>query len=421
MKFKESVITNEPIKGLTTFIIPTKVRDVVTISGSMLGGTVFSSPENNKISSLTSSMLDKGTQNKTKHEISDKLESLGAEISFISSSRHINFTAHCLKSDLELVISLIAEQIKNPVFPDEELNLLKKRMIGNLEISKDDTKKQALIGFLREVYPEKHYNYRSTIEESIKDIKTISSDDLKKFHNTVYGLGSLNIAVAGDINNDFFINKIQKYFTDWKSQNIKKLSKSMSANKRNESIKTKNIKDKTSSDIYIGQTIDVSEDSEDYLGLMMGIYILGGNFSARLMQTVRDEQGLTYGIGSTLAGCGYGTSGHWYTWGTFAPNLIEKGINATIKEINNWYNSGITEKELISKKTTINGSFQVSLDTTGGLIDKILTNVEKDREITYLDNFTNKINSLDYKKINKIIHKYINPKKFTTSIAGSKV
>ena len=63
----------------------------------------------------------------------------------------------------------------------------------------------------------------------------------------------------------------------------------------------------------------------------------------------------------------------------------------------------------------------MSLDTTGGLIDKILTNVEKDREITYLDNFTNKINSLDYKKINKIIHKYINPKKFTTSIAGSKV
>ena len=111
MKFKESVITNEPIKGLTTFIIPTKVRDVVTISGSMLGGTLFSNPENNKISSLTSSMLDKGTQNKTKHEISDKLESLGAEISFISSSRHINFTAHCLKSDLELVISLIAEPV----------------------------------------------------------------------------------------------------------------------------------------------------------------------------------------------------------------------------------------------------------------------------------------------------------------------
>ena len=54
MKFKESVITNEPIKGLTTFIIPTKVRDVVTISGSMLGGTLFSNPKNNKIAKLKS-------------------------------------------------------------------------------------------------------------------------------------------------------------------------------------------------------------------------------------------------------------------------------------------------------------------------------------------------------------------------------
>ena len=173
MKFNESVITDEPVKGLSTFIIPTKVKDVVTISGSMLGGILFSGNENNKISSLTSSMLDKGTQNKSKHQISDELESMGAEISFISSNRHINFTAHCLKSDLGLVVELVAEQLKHPIFPEEELALLKKRMIGNLEISKDDTKKQALISFLQELYPEKHHNYRNSIEEAIKRIELV--------------------------------------------------------------------------------------------------------------------------------------------------------------------------------------------------------------------------------------------------------
>ena len=67
MKFKDSVITDEPVQGLSTFVIPTQVKDVITISGSMLGGMLFSN--NNKISSLTSSMLDKGTRNKSKHEI----------------------------------------------------------------------------------------------------------------------------------------------------------------------------------------------------------------------------------------------------------------------------------------------------------------------------------------------------------------
>ena len=142
-----------------------------------------------------------------------------------------------------------------------------------------------------------------------------------------------------------------------------------------------NIDDKTSSDVYIGQSVNVTEDSDDYLKLMMGIYILGGNFSARLMQSVRDEQGLTYGIGSTITGCGYGTTGHWYTWGTFSPNLVDKGIKSTLNVIDKWFNEGITEKELAAKKTTLIGSFKVSLDTTSGLIDKILTNIKKQFEV----------------------------------------
>ena len=421
MKFKKLVTKEEPIKGLTSYVIPTKVKDVVTISGSMLGGILYSDKENPKISSLVSAMLDKGTQKNSKYELSNKLESIGAEISFISSNRHINFTAHCLKPDLELVVELISEQLRSPIFPDDELDLLKKRMIGNLEISKDNTKKQSYINFIRKVYPNNHYNYRSTIEESIHSISLITEKDLKSFHEKTFGLGSLNIAAAGDISNIQFQDSIKKYFDSWNDQNINSLDSAIPANNRTQAIENKNIDDKTSSDVYIGQSVDVTEDSDDYRNLMMGIYILGGNFSARLMQSVRDEEGLTYGIGSTITGCGYGTTGHWYTWGTFSPNLVEKGIRSTLSVIDKWFAKGVTERELAAKKTTLNGSFQVSLDTTSGLIDKILTNAEKGRNISYLDNYTNKINVLNKDEINRAIKTYLDPKKFITSIAGTKI
>ena len=421
MKFKKLVTKEEPIKGLTSYVIPTKVKDVVTISGSMLGGILYSDKENPKISSLVSAMLDKGTQKNSKYELSNKLESIGAEISFISSNRHINFTAHCLKPDLELVVELISEQLRSPIFPDDELDLLKKRMIGNLEISKDNTKKQSYINFIRRVYPNNHYNYRSTIEESIQSISLVTEKDLKSFHEKTFGLGSLNIAAAGDISNIQFQDSIKKYFDSWNDQNINSLDSAIPANNRTQAIENKNIDDKTSSDVYIGQSVDVTEDSDDYLNLMMGIYILGGNFSARLMQSVRDEEGLTYGIGSTITGCGYGTTGHWYTWGTFSPNLVEKGIRSTLSVIDKWFAKGVTERELAAKKTTLNGSFQVSLDTTSGLIDKILTNAEKGRNISYLDNYTNKINFLNKDEINRAIKTYLDPKKFITSIAGTKI
>jgi zinc protease len=164
------------------------------------------------------------------------------------------------------------------------------------------------------------------------------------------------------------------------------------------------IKDKTSSDIYIGQTVNITEEHEDYYDLMMGIYILGGNFSARLMQTVRDKEGLTYGIGSSMSGCSYGVNGHWYTWGTFAPKLVDQGIKSTMEQIKQWYENGITEKELAAKKTTLSGLFKVSLDTTSGLVDKLLSNAEKNRKLTFLDEYHHKINDLDHQSINQSIN-----------------
>ena len=419
MKFKKLVTSEKPIQGLTSYVVPTKVKDVVTISGSMLGGTLYSDKENPKTSSLASAMLDKGTQKNSKSDLSYKLESIGAEISFISSSRHINFTAYCLKSDLDLVIELIAEQLRYPIFPQDELALLKKRMIGNLEISKDDTKKQSFINFIRKVYPENHFNYRPSIEESIHSIRLVNSNDLKSFHEKTFGLGSLNIAAAGDISNAQFQDSIQKHFDNWNTQNINTLGTTIAANKRKQIIENMNIDDKTSSDVYIGQSVNVTEESDDHRKLMMGIYILGGNFSARLMQSVRDEQGLTYGIGSTIAGCSYGMNGHWYTWGTFSPNLVDKGIDSTLNVIDKWFNEGITEKELAAKKTTLIGSFKVSLDTTSGLIDKILTNAEKGRDISYLDDYTDKINDLNKDEINSAIKQHLDPKTFVTSTAGT--
>ena len=152
---------------------------------------------------------------------------------------------------------------------------------------------------------------------------------------------------------------------------------------------------------------------------MMGIYILGGNFSARLMQTVRDEQGLTYGIGSSIGGVKFGLDGYWSTWGTFAPDLIENGKAATMDQINNWYKNGITSDELDSKKSTITGTFKVGMDTTGGLVSQILSNAERNKDIKYLDKYVNSINDLTDEEVNSVIIKYIDPDKLTVVTAGS--
>jgi zinc protease len=419
MKFSKQVVTSTPLEGMKTHIVSTGVKEVVTFAGSFLGGAQFGPISNQKIPVLMAAMLDKGTQSKNKDEISSLLEGAGAEISFSSTKHHVQFTGSCLKKDLEIVINLLGEQLQSPGLPNEELVILKNRMIGVLEQSKEDTKKQALIGFLSSLYPEKHPNHRITIEEAIEQTKKVSKKELKSFYEKYYGLGQFNFVAAGDVNpgqiNDLLENRFNKW--EQKKTTINDFPLGGHPPKANE--KRINITDKMSLDMYIGQVVGIDRDHEDYYALMMGIYILGGNFSARLMQTVRDEQGLTYGIGSSMAGTSFGCDGYWNTWGTFSPNLFEKGKNATMDQIIKWYNSGVDSDELEAKKTTITGSYQVGMDTTGGVVALLLSNAERGRGVASLDQYPEKITKLTLGQVNRAIKQHIDPKKLTLVSAGS--
>ena len=417
--FKNQVIETKHSAGINSYVLPTNVKEVVTISGSFIGGALYSPSKNPQISAFTSAMLDKGTFNKDKFEIGDALDSVGAELKFGSTKHHIYFTGHCLNSDVNMVLKILAEQLKTPAFENDEIDKLKTRMIGKLEQSLEDTKKQALISFLRTLYPKHHSNYRYKTEENLSFVDAITKKDLITFHDSAYGINTMNIAVAGDINAQKFNEQIIQNFADWKKQSLNEIDKKINIKPVSKNVEKINIKDKTSADMYLGQYIGIDREHTDYYPLMLGIYILGGNFSARLMQTVRDEQGLTYGIGSSIGGSNFGTDGYWSTWGTFAPDLIEKGQNATMEQINKWYKKGVLEKELISKKSTITGSYKVALDTTSGLVSQILSNAERKKPISYLDEYVSIINKISLEEINNAISKYIDPDKLTLVTAGS--
>ena len=416
--FSKQVITNDEVKGVKTYVMPTGAKDVVTISGSMLGGSIHCTSTNSKTAALVTSMLDKGTEKKDKYEISETLESVGAELSFSSTRYHTHFTGFCLKNNLDTVVSLLSEQLMTPSFSSSELSTLQSRICGNLERDKENTKKLAMIHFLRTLFPSNHPNYRETVDESIDLVNKITKEDLFAFHTEQYGLGSIKIAATGDLSPEDFNGRMLEAIRGWNNKKIeipKLVKKAREPKEGNETIM---VQDKTSADLYIGQSIGIDREHKDYYALMLGVYILGGNFSARLMQTVRDKQGLTYGIGSSISGVSFGADGYWSIWGTFAPDIIKKGIVATKEQVDLWFKKGVTEEELSAKKTTISGSYKVSMDSTAGLAAKILSNAEQGRTLSYLDDYPKIIESVSLSDVNMAIQKYVNPNKLYMVSAG---
>ncbi|MFQ6612657.1 MAG: M16 family metallopeptidase [Fidelibacterota bacterium] len=413
------IVEQAPLPGIRLLTMKSGVEDVITITGSFFGGDEFSPESNPLIADLTAAMLDEGTKKHSKYEISDMLESVGAQLRFSSGQYRVRFNARCLKNDVPLVLSLLAEQLQVPAFGSKELDVVKKRMIGNLKRSKENTRNRASGEFLRSLYPEGHPNYRREIDADIAYVKSITSSDLKAFQRANYGLGTMTLVAVGDVDETVFSQELKKTFKDWKQSPLTMVKTNQHAKALAAKTKFITIKDKTSTDMFIGQAIGIDRDSEDYYPLMLGVYILGGNFSARLMQTIRDEQGLTYGIGSSVRGVDNGNDGYWTAWGTFAPSLLQKGEGATLDQIRMWAQKGISKEELESKKSTITGTYKVRLATTRGLAGQILTNAERGRPNEYLDEYPQIINSLDLERINNAIKKYVDLDNLVIVAAGS--
>src|SRR6185436_8053425 len=158
--------------------------------------------------------------------------------------------------------------------------------------------------------------------------------------------------------------------------------------------------EKTSVSVVLGQASGLKYSDPDYQALKLGTAVLGGSgFSGRLMQTVRDKEGLTYGIYSSTSKDTF-SDGDWKITATFAPALLEKGLAATKRELTKWYTEGITPTELDYRKANLVGSFKVSLATTDGMAASLLTAVHRGYDQTWLDQYPQKINALTLNEVN---------------------
>ncbi len=407
--------------GLRLVTMPMGVAEVITIVGSLYGGDIFSPTANDPTADITSSMLDQGTKKRDKFAVSGLLEAVGARINFTSDDYRVSFSACCLKDTVPLVVELLAEQLREPAFNGADLTSLQKRIVGHLKRQGENTDFRASLRFSQLLYPPDHPNYVPPLEKQISDIERITASSLRGFHDRHYGLGSLAVVAAGDVDRAVLEDSLARHFGDWQEIDLTPPSLDGCRGQRNTAPNEEAVtmRDKTSVDLVLGLVVGIDREHPDYLPLNMGSYILGGNFSARLMATIRDEEGLTYGVGSSVGGASDGKDGYWSIHGTFAPNLLDKGRASILAQLNRWVGEGVTPEELAVKKTTLTGSYKVGLATTSGMAVTILDILERGKDIDYLDEYVEEINTLTLDKVNAAIRRYIKPEHINTVAAGS--
>jgi zinc protease len=170
--------------------------------------------------------------------------------------------------------------------------------------------------------------------------------------------------------------------------------------------------------VVVAQPTRLRYGQSDYQALRVATAIFGSGFTGRLMGNVRDKEGLTYGIGARLAN-DTSNDGDWRISGTFAPALLDKGIASTQRQLNLWYNDGVTDKEVADRKTNLVGTYKVALATTDGMANQLLLTVNRGLPLTWLDSYPQEIGALTPAQVNAAIKKHLNPEKMVIIKAGT--
>jgi zinc protease len=412
-------VKRSQIAGIDVMADRTAVKDVVVIFGSLPAGEVFNPPGQPATAMLVAKMLDKGTAKQDKFALARKLEDVGASISFVADNYMTSFQASCLKENLPLVLSLLAEQLRLPAFSAEEFEKLKPQVTGGLQQSLDDPGSRAGESFGQMVYPQGHPDKTATVQEQIEGVKTAKLADLKAFHAAHYGPAHMTMVIAGDFDLNSVRAELQKNFSGWQGGTALPAAPTSAVGfVKASQEQTVFMPGKTSVIMLLGQATGLEYRDPDALALRVGTTILGSGFTGRLMKNVRDNEGLTYGIGAGSSSDTF-SDGEWKINATFAPALLGKGVASTRRQLTEWYQNGITAAELEQRKTELVGSYYVSLATTNGLAQALLTAVQRGYDLTWLDEYPKAIQALTVEQVNSAIKKHLDPNKMLLIEAGT--
>lgn len=405
------------IAGIDVIIKKTGAKGFITASASFPISDFFDGKNNEIIPVLTTSMLSKGTTKNDKFQFSQKLEKLGVDIYVSSDNNNVTISFQCLSKDVNTVVTLFAEELRNPLFDKNEFELLKQQIIGNIQQGLSNPAVRGSITLSQALYPVGHPNYSKSIEAQIEDVKNANLEDLKAFHSKYFGPAHMHLVAVGNVDTKELYKAIEKSFKNWKG-GVKRTTKKYNVTKGNALTQIVTIPEKPSAELYIAQYTGLKRNDSDFLPFYIGNSILGGGFSGRLMLTVRDEAGLTYGIYSRHTGHTF-MGGYWYINASFNPELFAQGKAATLEELKKWVKKGITTAELNDKKSNLIGSFKIGLATTSGMASNILAVVQRGENPDYIYQYPLDLEAITLDEVNSAIKKYIDLNKLIIIESGS--
>ena len=310
------------------------------------------------VSHFIEHMLFKGSQHyPTARLISEAIEGVGGIFNGSTGKELTSYTARVPAEQLPIVMNVLADMIRNPLFDANEIEKERNVIIEELSATRDDPQEWANLLVDEVMWPGLPLGRDDA--GLVETVAQIQRQQLLDYLDAHYRPSSLVISVAGNIDHAQVLSETERLFNDWDTREHPRWEESLPPQ---DTLPVAMIRKDTEQTNICLATLGTAYTSSDYYTILLLNAILGDGMSSRLFQTIREEQGLAYDIGSYFNS--YHETGSLVVSAGVDPSQTEAAVRAIIGELNHLCEDPVPAAELERIKTYVRGSILLGLEGT---------------------------------------------------------
>ncbi len=284
--------------GLPVFLLEKHQVPLVQINLLVQAGTVMDPAGKSGLASMTAAMMMEGAGSRGALALADAIDFLGVRITSTAGQHAMAVRLHAPVARLDSALALFADIALRPAFPDSELVRLKRERLTALLQWRDEPRVLSTVAFNRALYGEGH-PYGMPVIGSEATLRGLQRGDCANFHATWFRPNRAALIVVGDVTPDGVRGKLEAAFGGWKPGEGEPpvLPPIRQVSGRRVLLVDKPGAPQTQ--VRIGR-VGVPRLTGDYYALLVMNTILGGSFTSRLNNNLREQHGYTYGASSAF-------------------------------------------------------------------------------------------------------------------------